>query len=368
MENLITEQILHEELDEQSNNNSSSNNSSAGSINSDIEMENDTNTNADNAARDNNNDNNPETAEEAEAANVSTLEQNVSNEDLQHRIRLLEAIILRLDGAPNRPIMGPTHQPKERTPTNLKTFSGKRHEDVNQWLFSIENTCKINKHIIFDQNMELAAIAGSALTAPANGWFLNWCKSTPSHLQSWRKFREDIKKDFESSNYQASVRKDIRELKQTGDIEDYNGSFDLLIYRCLDMSEYDQVSNYIADLKPKTQSHVKLINPSSLGEAMDQAKRYEFANFNDQSGDNRGGNYNKFKSGFKGNKQFNNGNYKKKQSSRFHPYSKYGSSTGNNKKPFIEKRNCHHCRKPGHIKKDCPDMKNNQGNVRPRQT
>ncbi|POM79110.1 Hypothetical protein PHPALM_3281 [Phytophthora palmivora] len=63
---------------------------------------------------------------------------------------------------------------RARVPGNLPKFTGKRGEDVREWLLQIENACRINGIAIDDANPRLPGIAGSAMEKPASGWFLHW--------------------------------------------------------------------------------------------------------------------------------------------------------------------------------------------------
>ncbi|KAG3105383.1 hypothetical protein PI124_g5946 [Phytophthora idaei] len=60
-----------------------------------------------------------------------------------------------------------------RVPSNLPKYTGKRREDVREWLFQIENACRINNVPIEDTSSRLPRIAGSAMEKPASGWFLS---------------------------------------------------------------------------------------------------------------------------------------------------------------------------------------------------
>ncbi|OWZ02347.1 hypothetical protein PHMEG_00026107 [Phytophthora megakarya] len=60
-----------------------------------------------------------------------------------------------------------------QVPNNLPKFTSKRGEDVREWLFQIENACRINGILIVDSSARLPGIAGSAMEKPASGWFLH---------------------------------------------------------------------------------------------------------------------------------------------------------------------------------------------------
>ncbi|POM67176.1 Hypothetical protein PHPALM_16867 [Phytophthora palmivora] len=95
---------------------------------------------------------------------------------------------------------------RTRVPSNLPKFTGKRGKDVREWLFQVENVCSINNITIEDASTCLPGIAGEEHT--------------------WEIFREHVLQQFEASNYQAVLREKLQLLKQTADIESYNGPGD----------------------------------------------------------------------------------------------------------------------------------------------
>ncbi|GMF54605.1 unnamed protein product [Phytophthora fragariaefolia] len=170
---------------------------------------------------------------------------------------------------------------RTRVPTNLPKFTGKRGEDVREWLFQIENACRINSIAIEDTSTRLPNIAGSAMEKPGAGWFLHWSSTTRAEELTWLTFREHALQHFEASNYQAVLREKLQRLRQIGDIETYNGKYSALIFRVEGMSTLDQVMHYTNGLKSRTKSYVKLENPETLSETMDLAVKYEVTHFID---------------------------------------------------------------------------------------
>ncbi|KAJ8569032.1 hypothetical protein ON010_g6230 [Phytophthora cinnamomi] len=108
---------------------------------------------------------------------------------------------------------------RTRVPSNLPKVTGKRGEDVREWLFQIEDACRINGIQIDDASVRLPGIAGSAVEKPASRWFLHWSSTTRSEEHTWGNFREHVLQHFEASNYQAVLREKLQRLKQTADIE-----------------------------------------------------------------------------------------------------------------------------------------------------
>ncbi|KAG6616665.1 Pol protein [Phytophthora cinnamomi] len=65
---------------------------------------------------------------------------------------------------------------RTRVPSNLPKFTGNSGDDVREWLFQIENACRINGIQIDDASVRLPGIAGSAMEKPTSGWFLHYVK------------------------------------------------------------------------------------------------------------------------------------------------------------------------------------------------
>ncbi|POM58471.1 Hypothetical protein PHPALM_36876 [Phytophthora palmivora] len=198
--------------------------------------------------------------------------------ELEAQLAQLRAQIATLQ-ATNQAARAPSGETKPRVPTGLPTLKGKRNEDVRQWLYQVETLCRIHGHDAADSNSTLPAIAGTATEEPASGWFLFWASRTLPEQQTWNQFTIDALSHFEASNNQAVLRQKLRQLRQVGDIEKYNGKYSSLIFRVENMSKVDQISYYYDGLKHATQAYVKLQNPTSLSEAMDQAVKYEMSHF-----------------------------------------------------------------------------------------
>ncbi|KAG6613083.1 uncharacterized protein IUM83_11905 [Phytophthora cinnamomi] len=164
------------------------------------------------------------------------------------------------------------------------------------------------------------------------------------------------------SKTEAVLREKLQRLKQTADIETYNGEYSALIFRVEGMSVLDQVLYYANGHKPRTRSYVKLENPETPSEAMDLAVKHEVTHFIDDMHDRQSrqdkrtiaaGEAPKGDKPFKG-KPFRN-------QGRFKPRSDLKRTEGHT---------CFHCKIPGHIKPNCFIWKKEQekqGNGQPRQ-
>ncbi|KAG6594059.1 uncharacterized protein IUM83_19679 [Phytophthora cinnamomi] len=195
---------------------------------------------------------------------------------------------------------------------------------------------------------------------PASGLFLFWASRTPAEEQTWGQFTCDALMYFEALNYQAVLRQKLRQLRQVGGIEEYNGKYSSLIFRVENMRVVDQVSYYCDGLKRSTQAYVKLQNATALNEAMDKTTKHEMSHL---GGEHKGG------------------NEKPEREQRFrvpprsnpfqdkNPFSKRSYQPGHYAPAEQIKDGlvCYHCDKPGHFKRDCSKLKSDQGNDQPRQ-
>ena len=203
-----------------------------------------------------------------------------SSAELEAQVEGLKAMVAQL--VQEKAINEAKAERKHRVPTDLPKFKGKRNNDVHQWLFQIENACRMYGHPIEDASRTLCLIAGSAMADPASVWFLHWSMFNPVEDQTWMQSKCDALHHFEASNYQAGLRKKLIDLKQTSDIEEYNGRYAELIFRVEDMGDLDQISSYVRGLKPRTQSYLMLQDPRTLVDAMDFAVKFQHAHFSSE--------------------------------------------------------------------------------------
>ncbi|KAG2921044.1 hypothetical protein PC117_g16346 [Phytophthora cactorum] len=127
---------------------------------------------------------------------------------------------------------------RTRVPTNLPKSTGKRGEDVREWMSQVENACRINYIPIEDASTRIPGIAGSAMEKPASAGSCTGRRRLEAR----------------------STGGGFSRLKQTTDIESYNGEYSALIFRVEGISMLDQVLCYANGLKSHTRIYVKLEN------------------------------------------------------------------------------------------------------------
>ena len=209
-------------------------------------------------------------------------------------------------------------------------------------------------------------------------------KAKANQAPSWTTLKQFWQCVYDSPTEQLDLRSNLRRLKAGKNISAYNNEFMKVSSKIDDMTEIDLISSYLDGLDQNVATHIKLMNPKSLTEVMNQAKvRYEMSNEQPLSLNysrpinNRNNQYqsSKFrpksqynqKQQFRdGRQQYQNKNYQSRQDTHHRPPPTYHQAARNNfnqnkynqrnprfSKP-ISRGCCYDCGDPGHHKAQCP--------------
>ena len=157
---------------------------------------------------------------------------------------------------------------KPKLDANTPTFTGKKTENLREWLFVIE------------QNMKLSRIHNSDKLAVIT----NFVKDVPLQLLikhintvdcSWHKYKKILMKHFQPLDYDRRLRQQLRELKQTDSVDNYTRRFLAIINQIPDMSQKDIMFNYMEGLQPTTKYQVLSKTPKKLEDAIATATQFE---------------------------------------------------------------------------------------------
>src|SRR5205085_4703365 len=88
-----------------------------------------------------------------------------------------------------------------------------------------------------------------------------------------------IRAAFELPNYQQHLRKQLKQLKQTGSVHEYGAQFRNLIGQITDMAELDKVTYFVEGLKHSTKMEVNYRAPANFEDAWKLAINYDTAMF-----------------------------------------------------------------------------------------
>ena len=110
------------------------------------------------------------------------------------------------------------------------------------------------------------------------------------HLMTGKILPPPFRAAFQPPNYQQYLRQQIRNLRQTGSVQNYTSQFRNLVGQTTDMGEQDQITYFIEGLKPATKMEVSYRAPETFEDAWKTAIQYDTAMFG--LGRPSNGNYN----------------------------------------------------------------------------
>ncbi len=241
-------------------------------------------------------------------------------------------------------------------------FHGKKDEIISNWLFVIES--KFTAMNISDKrkvDLVIPFLKDKALNAAINYVALNEGKN-------WEKFKSHLTRLFEPIDLQRRLRLKLMDLRQTGNIDDFNSTYLELCNRIESLSEDDKLLFYVEKLKPRVRYEVNAKNPEDLDEAMEYATNFEnltsdkpFAEVNKISS------FNKtpvkcYYCGIMGHiasecrKKMKKTSFKGENSKTPNRTNVYKKQAGHKAEQKGEKHKivkCYRCQLPGHIAKNC---------------
>lgn len=191
----------------------------------------------------------------------------------QYRIEQLtnELLRLKLDIAESTSNSN-SSLPKNLRLPNFESYSGHKYEDLEAWIFQIEEYFSLLK--IQDEELRIQ-IAGTALRKDARIWYRSARISEGDKIRSWEEFKIQIKNQFCPINPIKLARDKISELRQTTSVRDYTCQFRQLCTIISSMSEDEKLDRYIRGLKLRTRKEVEIREPSTFLEAVRIAEKMD---------------------------------------------------------------------------------------------
>ena len=159
----------------------------------------------------------------------------------------------------------------------IPIFKGEPGENVEVWL-------RQTKNIMRAQNMkdkgQMIHYAATGFEGVALNWFVNKIKDTTTPIfTSWDDFKKELKTAFQPPNYQQYLQIQLKNLRQTGNVQEYTSQFRNIVSQIDTMDPLDQVAYYINGLKAATRMEVSYQAPETLEDAWKLAIRYDTAMF-----------------------------------------------------------------------------------------
>lgn len=163
--------------------------------------------------------------------------------------------------------------PKSVKVSAPSTYNGSRSINLETWFFEMYqyfNLCGVN-----DEQQRIA-LASSYLKEAALQWWVNLCRSPLSVPQTWVAFTTAVRERFQPIAASRTARAQLRALSQgTLSVADYSTRFYSLIQLIPDMSDADQVEQFIYGLRRGLAREVDMREPTNLHSAMTAAQKVE---------------------------------------------------------------------------------------------
>lgn len=178
----------------------------------------------------------------------------------EHQLRLI------LEGLAGN---GNAHKERTLPRLNVPDFYGKPAEDVNSWLFILQQ----NFEATGTPTEKRPLIASAYLRDAALQWYRH---HTLEHGgMAYEEFCQGMQTMFLPHNHQELLRDKLDALKQRGKMEAYVTEYMALINQVQDMSEADKIHAFKRGLAPKTRAQVGYVAPKTLQAAIELAQGYD---------------------------------------------------------------------------------------------
>lgn len=150
---------------------------------------------------------------------------------------------------PNQPAGGPGAMPRGYKPESLPKFLGKTGEDVEAWLFQVEEAQLLFP--ILDEEQRIRHVS-LALRDTAARWYSAMQMGDDPQLTTWDQFVLRLREQFVHLDQKWIARNQIHTFVQSGTVRDYTVKFRSLMLLIPDMSKADALDRYIRGLKDWT--------------------------------------------------------------------------------------------------------------------
>lgn len=272
---------------------------------------------------------------------------------LEERLAQMQA---RLDVYENRAVQSTINLRLE----SPDTFSAKKHENVDRWLFQVEQYLRASNQA---SDPIRVAYASALLRGDAQKWWENKVTAAATvgldeSRCTWVEFKTMISQQFQVVNKELKARDALASLVQKGAVSDYVSKFTTLAFDVPDLSLAEKHDRFFRGLKYKVRMEIMLKGiPDDYDELVRLAERIDTILFEMNSGNRNTGNG-------KGWKQKNNYSAANGGSNANGPTPMDIGAVDNDSRmtpelriQYLKEGKCFFCKEPGHIAINCPKKK-----------
>ncbi|CAF1505899.1 unnamed protein product, partial [Didymodactylos carnosus] len=161
-------------------------------------------------------------------------------------------------------------------------FYGKELENVNTWLFQVEEIFKV-KNVQGEQQLHYVS---TLLREAALQWWHNERKQINDNrgppIRTFDEFKIRIKSNFQAPHHQQMLRRQLRSLRQTRNVQTYVYDFRNILGQIDSMDEMDKVMYFQEGLRGRAKAEVGYRAPTTLNDAIQVAITFDTAHFSKQ--------------------------------------------------------------------------------------
>ena len=163
-------------------------------------------------------------------------------------------------------------------PSKPETFSGKRYESVDNFVFQLETYFDVLNVTDHFQRIQFTV---TLLRQQATDW---WRVFAPSRsLGTWQEFRDAIIAEFKPISSVSIARDKIAVLRQRTSVATYTHEFRAITLEIPNMNEEEKLDRYKRGLKHHVRKELEIREPTSLVEAIRIAERLDAVEYSFRS-------------------------------------------------------------------------------------
>ncbi len=158
------------------------------------------------------------------------------------------------------------------------TFQGKSYEQVDRWIFQVEQYLRAAGE---DNDSYKVAFAAALLRGTAQAWWetivdKNKKMGKDESECTWTQFKDGLTKSFRTINHSDRARDQLVRLVQRTSVSEYANRFSALVFDIEDLQESEKIDRFFRGLKPAIRKELVLKGkPQTFDDLLKEAERVD---------------------------------------------------------------------------------------------